>query len=683
MSTAAIQRLRFLHRRRQALAKAPGEGRPAARIEQRVVVALAIALAASSWGRSAAADDAPDVQALEEQAIKAAVARASNSVVRIETVGGLERVGRLTVGTGPTTGLVVSPDGHIVSSAFNFIQQPTTILVTLPGESRRVPARIVARDASRMLVLLKVDADKKLTVPKTVPRDQMVVGQWSIAVGRTYSADQVSLSSGVISATSRIWGKAIQTDAKVSPANYGGPLVDIQGRVLGILVPLSPQSTGAVAGAEWYDSGIGFAIPVHEILDKLPRWIEGDLKPGLLGISLKGTDIYALPADVGSVRVKSPAYEAGIRAGDRIVEINGKSIDRQAQLKHALGPLYAGDEVKVAVVRKGKRLDMTATLTDVLVPYETPYLGVLPDRLNDAFVVRHVAPDSPAEKAGLQAGDRITGLDGEPIKSTQDAREHFANLEANDSLQIAFSRNDESSEIKATLAALPEAVPAELPPLAPEGEAPDVEAATGVVEIKIPEAKNQCLALIPDNYRGDVPHGVLIWLHAPNKFDQDGLFKQWKTVCQQRQLILVAPQSADPKRWTPTEVEFVVKTLEDILGRYNIDRERVVMGGLQAGGSLAYLAAFQQRELIRGVVAVDAGIPRSTAMPQSDPLQRLAIYATRAAESRVAAAVKAGAAALRKEKLPVTIHEHAGKGRPLNAEEVEEVGRWIDSLDRL
>ena len=74
-----------------------------------------------------------DLSELEEAAVRAAVERIAPSVVKIETIGGLERVGKLLVGTGPTTGLAVSDDGYVVSSAFNFVQQPSSILVTLPG----------------------------------------------------------------------------------------------------------------------------------------------------------------------------------------------------------------------------------------------------------------------------------------------------------------------------------------------------------------------------------------------------------------------------------------------------------------------------------------------------------------------------------------------------------------------
>src|SRR4029079_15050166 len=152
---------------------------------------------------------------------------------------------------------------------------------------------------------------------------------------------------GVVSATNRIWSTAIQTDARISPANYGGPLIDIHGRVFGVLVPLSPQRQGGeVAGAEWYDSGIGFAVPLADIFDRLSTLQQGtDLRPGVMGISLKPGDPYATPAELAASQACSPAYKAGLRSGDTIVEIDGIKIERQSQLKHALGPHYAGDKL--------------------------------------------------------------------------------------------------------------------------------------------------------------------------------------------------------------------------------------------------------------------------------------------------------------------------------------------------
>src|SRR5215467_959332 len=160
--------------------------------------ALVAALTACSAGPVRASDDLP---LREEAAMKAAVDRVAPSVVRIETLGGLETIGEMLVGTGPTTGLVVSSDGYIVSSAFNFVQKPTQILVDL-ADGTRLPAEVVARDDSRMIVLLKVataglaDPKRQLPVPQAASVREMQVGQWAIALGRVFEGKQPNMSVG-------------------------------------------------------------------------------------------------------------------------------------------------------------------------------------------------------------------------------------------------------------------------------------------------------------------------------------------------------------------------------------------------------------------------------------------------------------------------------------------------------
>jgi serine protease Do len=315
----------------------------------------------------------------EEAALKAAVQRVAPAVVRIETVGGLERVGRVLFGTGPTTGLIASPDGYIVSSAFNFAQKPASILVTL-ADGTRLPAKLVSTDFSRMLVLLKVQPQQPLPIPEPAPEKETRIGQWSIAVGRTFEGPLPNASVGIVSAVRRVWGKAIQTDAKISPNNYGGPLVDLHGRVLGVLVPLSPQGTTAVAGMEWYDSGIGFAVPWEHIQRMLPRWKEEDLHPGEMGVKYKKGNPFADPATIATCRVNSPAYKAGLRPGDTFVEIEGQSIVRQAQATEQEAPRYAGETIHVVVLRGEERLERDLTLVATLEPYAHPFLGFLPMR---------------------------------------------------------------------------------------------------------------------------------------------------------------------------------------------------------------------------------------------------------------------------------------------------------------
>ncbi|HMC11595.1 MAG TPA: PDZ domain-containing protein, partial [Pirellulaceae bacterium] len=552
----------------------------------RLVVFVFACAALAEAPRLVRAQDDPQEQ--EEQAIRSAVEQVAPSVVKIETIGGLERVGRVLISTGPTTGLVVAEDGYVVSSAFNFIQQPSSILVTLPS-GVRAPAQIIARDHSRMLVLLKVNTREKLTPPAAAPKSQMTVGQWAIAVGRTYDQPLPNISVGVLSATNRIWSTAIQTDAKISPANYGGPLIDIQGRVLGVLVPLSPQKGGGeVAGAEWYDSGIGFAVPLVDLLERLATLKAGkDLHPGVMGISLKPGDANSLPAELAATQAGSPAYKSGLRSGDTIVELDAVPIARQSQLKHALGPRYAGDKVHIVFTRGKENLErreIDIELTDKLIPYEHPFLGILPLREGDGVRVRYVYPNSPAAIAGVKEGDAIAGLGDTPVTDASQLRTLVANLEPKAKVTLKVQRQGETLALVLTPTKLPTDIPGPLPtatkePLPPPADKP----ATGLVEIKLPEEKNECVAYVPENYRPLAAHGVLVVLSAPGPVDREKLAARWKALCEERQLIVLAPMSAAADKWQPTEIEFIKKTLDDVISRYKVDPTRIAVYGYQTG----------------------------------------------------------------------------------------------------
>jgi serine protease Do len=623
---------------------------------------------------------------LEEQAIRSAVDAVAPSVVQIETVGGLERVGKLLVGTGPTTGLIVSDDGYIISSAFNFVQKPTSILVTLPG-GKRAAAQIVARDHSRMLVLLKVNATEKLVVPQAVPREEMQIGQWAIAVGRTLSKNEPNFSVRIVSALDRIWGKAIQTDAKISPVNYGGPLIDIHGRVLGVLVPLSPQGQESeIAGAEWYDSGIGFAVPLADISARLETLKSGkDLNPGVLGVALKRGDIYSLPAEILAARSDGPAGKAGLKAGDVIVEVDGTPIERQTQLRHALGRRYAGDKVKVVVRRGTERIQAEVPLVEKLAPYQHPFLGILPLRGPGPGVgVRFVYPESPAAKAGIQVGDRIVAINQAAVLGRLEMIDQVALLEPGKAVSLSIERGNEKLSIDLTPAKLPTDIPPELPP--PHSEpvkAADPKPATGLVEIKLPEEKNDCLAYVPETYHPEEPHGVVIWLHGPGGLQREALATRWKAACEKHHFIVLAPQASDPARWEPTDDAFVIKTLDDLATHYNVDRTRIAVYGYQSAGSMAFLVALNHLNQVRAVVAVDAAPPARTVLPENDPLTRLAFFLATAEKSPAAAGAKAVSQRLQTALYPVLVKSLGDQPRDLTDAEIADLVRWLDSLDRL
>ncbi|MEX0586667.1 MAG: trypsin-like peptidase domain-containing protein, partial [Pirellulales bacterium] len=207
-------------------------------VKSRISYLLAIVVVFALAGNVSAQDDVRPGYRLAPKAFRAAVARIMPSIVTIETYGGLgPSAGRTRraptsgvsqPGAGPTTGLVLSEDGYIVTSTFNFIRKPPIITVILSDGTQKV-AKLLGRDEIRKLTLLKVDVAGKLPVPQFAPRDQVRVGQWAITVGVGYGNQEPAVSAGIISATRRVSDHAVQTDANISPANYGGPLIDLEG----------------------------------------------------------------------------------------------------------------------------------------------------------------------------------------------------------------------------------------------------------------------------------------------------------------------------------------------------------------------------------------------------------------------------------------------------------------------
>lgn len=431
---------------------------------------------------------AADLNEATQNALKAAAARVAPTVVRIETAGGAEVIGGkkgpgggglIRKGTGPTTGLIVDPDGYIITSTFNFANKPTDIFVTLPGRPQRLVAREVATDQTRMLTLLKVDA-QGLPVPAAVPKKDMEIGQWAVALGRTQEPDvdkPPSMSIGIISALNRIWGKCVQTDCKTSPVNYGGPLVALDGRVYGVIVPASNRAEGETAGVETYDSGIGFAVPLEDIYAVLPRLKAGEkLRRGLLGITPQGTDLYTTAAVVGGVQPDSAAAKAGIQPGDTILEINGRRIPNFSTLQHVLGPLYEGDEVTVKVSRGGQELEFKGIkLLGTATAYVNAFLGLLPmrDDPGPGVQVRYVYPKSPAEAAGLKPGDRIMKIGPaqpptaplQPVANRNALLALMQRLPPNTEVRIEVRRKDgdKTETLTARLIAAPADLPERLP----------------------------------------------------------------------------------------------------------------------------------------------------------------------------------------------------------------------------
>ncbi|MHC4547991.1 MAG: S1C family serine protease [Planctomycetota bacterium] len=259
---------------------------------------------------------------------------------------------------GPTTGVIISADGYVVTSAWNFESKPNAVTVTTADGTVQA-ARLLGIDRAAGIALLKVDARG---LPAATFADPAAVeeGSWAFAVGRALGR-RVDVKYGIISAKNRIEGKALQTDAATSPSNYGGPLIDVAGRVYGIIVPLGAR--GEESNPNWYDSGIGFAAPIPDppkLIARLGQ--EGtELWPAFLGVTTD-QDRAEPGALVTEVVPRQAAEKAGIRKGDVILAIDGAAVENAFTLRYAIGRRRAGDTVTLTVQRGDQQLTLTAEL---------------------------------------------------------------------------------------------------------------------------------------------------------------------------------------------------------------------------------------------------------------------------------------------------------------------------------
>ncbi len=694
---------------------------------------------------------APDINEETEAAIKAAVARVAPCIVRIETAGGNDKVVWVDPATGkqirkvvgPTTGVIVSADGYVVSSAFNFVNKPTDITVSIPG-GKRATAKEVATDLTRMITLLKLADVDGLPVPQAVPRKDIQVGQWSISLGRTIDPNvnhPPSISIGIISAVNRIWGKAIQTDAKVSPVNYGGPIISIDGRIQGILVPASPQGQDETAGVEWYDSGIGFAIPFEDILAVLPKLKEGkDLKPGILGVVPQSADMYGAEPIIGTVTPDSPAAKADIRPGDKILAINGQPVVNMAQVLHILRPMYENTVISVKILRGKEEIEKAnIVLTGQTTAYAFPFLGILPmrDDPEPGVEIRYVYPKSPADQAGLKVGDRILGIAPvtarpapKPMPKLPMANPTFfqqfsgrdqllalmARLQAGIEIQLQVKRKAGGAVdvVKLRLAPMPDDVPDRLPanstakkalekpkPIGPkpkdreeakpepkkeDPKAPMQEVETGVLKKTNPALRREYSLFVPENYDPNISYGVIIWLHPAGRGGRDfnDMVDLWADFCEDHHFILLGPKAQSNDGWAASETELVLQDLKEVMDTYTVDQQRIIVHGMGIGGQLAFYMGFNARETIRGVATVGAILANNP--KETIPTQRVSFFVVAGQKDPIAKDIAESQKQLSEKKHPVILEVSPNMGKEyLNAdvELLRKLARWMDSLDRI
>lgn len=659
----------------------------------RILLCLTIMLALLSADYDAVATE-QSLDHQEQQAWRQAVEHVADSVVQIRTVGGLEQIGKTLLSQGPTTGLVVSADGYIVSSAFNFAGQPTSILVRL-ATGEQLPAKLVARDRSRMLVLLKVDAKSPLPTVEAAVESEIRVGQWAVAVGRTFSADNVAVSVGIVSARNRMYGRVLQTDASISVANYGGPLVDTHGRILGVLVPMSPQvsrdpDAQVLAGAEFYDSGIGFAVPLEHILGVLERWQQGeDLLPGKLGVGLADGQAQLTPPRITTVWHGSPAAQAGWQPNDVIIAIDGTPIETQADLRYLVVTRYAGDQLNVTIRRGEEEIESEIILAGELASYRVPFLGILPARSGGepGVVVRGVWPDSPAERAGIQSGDRLTLLAEKDIEDFDGALAAMKSFHPGDSVELVLQRGEEqlrpTIELVEATGDLLTASQASAWTQEDASEQPN-DVKDELQELKLPLFGQGVKYFDPFEGKADQP-GLLVWLGDGTEDQEQQLLEDWQETCLRDSVVLLIARPASEAGWSSEELEYLAKLVQVARVRWAVDNRRVVLAGQGKAGQLAYALALRRRSGVSGVVALDAPLPRALRITENLPGGRLQFLSVESPESTFAPLIRRDIEQLRKAGYVAshfTRTELAGAGEALDNLTQAKIARWIDALDR-
>ena len=263
------------------------------------------------------------------------------------------------------SGVIVSPEGYILTN--NHVIEGADEIEVVLDDSRRARARVIGADPETDLAVLKIQLDRLPVIVWAAP-EAIQVGDQVLAIGNPFGVGK-TVTGGIVSALGRTqlgintFENFIQTDAAINPGNSGGALVDVQGHLVGINTAIYSRSGGNL--------GIGFAIPVstaRQVLDSLVRdgqvtrgWI--GVEPNLLTPELAET--FGLPATEGvvitGVLQGGPAFNAGIRPGDLLLQVGDQPVRTVEQLLGSVAELKPGQRASVVVLRRKDRLTLSLT----------------------------------------------------------------------------------------------------------------------------------------------------------------------------------------------------------------------------------------------------------------------------------------------------------------------------------
>ncbi len=335
--------------------------------------------------------------------------------------------------------IIDAKQGYIVTN-HHVIEQADNIRVTL-YDGRRFEANVIGADPEADVAVIKIKPERLTAIP-LADSDKLRVGDFVVAIGNPFGLGQ-TVTSGIVSALGRSglgiesYEDFIQTDASINPGNSGGPLVNLRGELVGI--------NTAIIGPAGGNIGIGFAIPINmaqQVTNQLIKY--GEVRRGRLGVIAQNLSPELARAFgvrqhrgvvVAQVEAGSPAEQAGLRAGDVITAVNGEAITSAADMRNAVGMLRVGSEIKMEVMRRGRRLELKAVVgkiagetvkgEEISRHLAGAELGELKEGMPHygeikGILIMNVERDSPAAQAGLQKHDVIRSINKRKVENLDD-----------------------------------------------------------------------------------------------------------------------------------------------------------------------------------------------------------------------------------------------------------------------
>ena len=363
-------------------------------------------------------------------------------------------------GTSLGSGVIIDKNnGYILTN--NHVVDDTDEISVILFDKREFNAELIGSDELSDLALLQIDSDDLMEI-ELGDSDKLSVGQWVVAIGSPFQQSlSNTVTAGIVSAVGRndiISNKNIenfiQHDAAINPGNSGGALLSLDGKLIGI-------NTAIATGNSWspQNAGIGFAIPVNQAKRVIEDLLTiGTVERGFLGVSIQDLDAkmaesLGMKNAGGTIIVEvvedSPAYEAGLKEGDVILEVDGKRVDNSSKLKLLISSNRPEDETKLLILSNKNKKTVYVTLDkypedNISQKPEKDFdlLGVIVSDGNGKGVeIKKIDKKSNAYRSGLRTGDLILSIDNQKINTKSDYKKLVNDLKQGDIVMMQTSRN--------------------------------------------------------------------------------------------------------------------------------------------------------------------------------------------------------------------------------------------------